>query len=320
MGELVEFDEGVETAWREFRQRLGDVLTALQRGEVIRVAAYAPAIGMAPPPWVRIRLVRNRLIANVPLPRGRAIEQHRWAAVQAYLEDSWWDAPVDGARARWQQVSWHLKTSRGYADWLAVQVIELLRDGFDVLHPSLLHAPARLWDTTPPTVPVAGARVPAPLPESEFSIAHEVRCREELQSLVLATLAPRFQQPLELDCDGDLPVVHGHTTTFVRVPQDSPTVELFAWPVVELRNEAAARTEVRILNRDYPIISFVLEEDRICARATVLAFPFVPRHLDDLLTSFTRLMDRICSDLADRVQGRRWHEWASNDTVDEERP
>ncbi|HHU09808.1 MAG TPA: hypothetical protein GXZ60_07305 [Intrasporangiaceae bacterium] len=312
-----EFEAGVEQAWRGFRARLADRLAGLQRGQVICVSAHPPGSGMTRAPHVRIRLVRNRLVANIPVEEEWWCGP-RWDGLVDYLQDSWWEAPVEDARARWQQVSWHLKTSRGYADWLAVQVVEVLRDGFGVVHPALLGVPAHVWDTT---APVGGSdrmgEEFAPLPDAQRDLAHPVTHRAELETLMLATLAGVFGHPPRQDEDGDVPVASERNVSWVRVDDTSPSIHVFCWPVVRIGNDEAARTEVRILSRRYPFVSFVQEEDRIFARATVLAQPFVPRHLTDLLASFTSLMDRICIDLAERVQGQRGDERAPGERVDE---
>lgn len=311
------FEAGVEQAWRRFRARLADRLAALQRGQVICVSAHPPGSGMTRAPHVRIRLVRNRLVANIPV-EGEWWCGPRWDGLVDYLEDSWWEAPVEGARARWQQVSWHLKTSRGYADWLAVQVVEVLREGFDVVHPALLGVPTHVWDTTAPVDAFSDLTGEvAPLPDAQLDVAHPVADRAELETLMLATLARVFGRPPRRDEDGDVPVASERNLTWVRVDDTSPSIHLFCWPVVGIANDEAARTEVRILSRRFPVVSFVQEEDRIFARATVLAQPFVPQHLTDLLGNFTTLMDRICIDLAERVQGRRWDERTTEERVDE---
>lgn len=76
--------------------------------------------------------------------------------------------------------------------------------------------------------------------------------------------------------------------TYVRVLPDRPVVELLCWPVVDIHDLDAARKEVNILNRDNPLVNVVLDEDRVLVRASVLAMPFVPSHLEDLLEGFQR--------------------------------
>ena len=307
MSELRDFDGAVEQGWREFRARLAERMSGLGASDRFTIAAYQRRPGMTLPPSVEVRLVRNRLIASVREKNGPSIGTLRWEACLSYLEDSWWDAPNPTARARWQRRSWWLKVSPRYVDFLASEIVALLRDGFGVIHPSLLGVGADIWDTSPagPDTDGSFGDLPA-LPPHARRLAHRPSGHEHLMRVVLATLAPRFgQRPIQ-DSDGDIPVRRQQSVTYVRVLPDRPVVELLCWPVVDIHDLDAARIEVNILNRDNPLVNVVLDEDRVLVRASVLAMPFVPSHLEDLLEGFSELMDRITPDLALRVNGRGW--------------
>ena len=308
-----EFEAGVEQAWRGFRARLADRLAGLQRGQVICVSAHPPGSGMTRAPHVRIRLVRNRLVANIPVEEEWWCGP-RWDGLVDYLQDSWWEAPVEDARARWQQVSWHLKTSRGYADWLAVRS-------------SRSCATVSAWSIRPCSacLPTCGHHGPGGGSDRWARSSRRCRMHSDLAhghppcrvGDAHARDPGRGLRPPAASGRGrDVPSPRAQRL-LVRVDDTSPSIHVFCWPVVRIGNDEAARTEVRILSRRYPFVSFVQEEDRIFARATVLAQPFVPRHLTDLLASFTSLMDRICIDLAERVQGQRGDERAPGERVDE---
>lgn len=307
MSEMRDFDEAVEQGWREFRGRLAERMAGMGASDRFTIGAYQRRRGMTLPPRIEVRLVRNRLIASVRERNGPSIGRLRWEGCLAYLEDSWWDAPNPSARAGWQRRSWWLKLSPRYVDFLASEVVTLLRDGFGVVHPSLLDVDDAIWDTSAPGPETDGyyGDLPA-LPPDARRIAHRMSGHDELMQVVLATLAPHFGHPPVQDPDGDIPVRREQSMTYVRVLHDRPVVELLCWPVVDVRDLDAARVEVEILNRDNPLINVVLDEDRIVVRANVLAQPFVPKHLEDLLEGFSELMDRITPDLALRVKGRGW--------------
>lgn len=307
MSEIRDFDRAVEQAWRAFRGRLAERMAGMSGSERFTIGAYRPGRGMTLPPRIEVRLVRNRLVASVREKHGPNMGRLRWEACLAYLQDSWWDAPNPSARAVWQRRSWWLKTNPQYVDFLAVEIVRLLQEGFGVAHPSLLDVGDDIWNTTAPGPESDGAYGDLPpVPPAARRLAHPVRDHDHLMSVVLATLAPHFGHVPVRDSDGDIPVSRQHAVTFVRVLSHRPVVELCCWPVLDIRDLDAARIEVNILNRDNPVANVVLDEDRLLVRATVLAQPFVPKHLEDLLDGFTALMDEITPDLAARVQGRRW--------------
>ena len=307
MSEMREFDGAVEQGWREFRGRLADRMARMGASDRFVIGAYRRQRGMTFPPRIEVRLVRNRLIASVRERSGPSIGRLQWDGCLAYLEDSWWDAPNPSARAGWQRRSWWLKVSPRYVDFLASEVVTLLRDGFGVLHPSLLDVDGAIWDTSAPGPETDGSYGDLPaLPPDARALAHRMSGHDELVQVVLATLAPHVGHLPVQDADGDIPVRSEESMTYVRVLHGRPLVELLCWPVVDIRDLDAARLEVEILNRDHALVNAVLDEDRIVVRANVLAQPFVPKHLEDLLEGFSGLMDRITPDLARRVKGRGW--------------
>lgn len=309
MSEMRDFDGAVEQGWREFRGRLADRMARMGASDRFVIGAYRRQRGMTFPPRIEVRLVRNRLIASVRERSGPSIGRLQWDGCLAYLEDSWWDAPNPSARAGWQRRSWWLKVSPRYVDFLASEIVTLLRAGFGVVHPSLLDVDDDIWDTSAPGPEVDGSYGDLPaLPPDARRLAHSMSGRDELLQVVLATLAPHFGHPPVQDSDGDIPVRRERSMTYVRVLPDRPLVELLCWPVVDIHDLEAARIEVEILGRDNPLINVVLDEDRIVVRAHVLGQPFVPTHLEDLLEGFTELMDRVTPDLALRVKGRGWLE------------
>ncbi len=98
------WDEAVETAWREFRQRLADRLARLEPDEWFSVAADADE---APAPWCRVGL-RGGLL-RFEAVRGDDADISCWLAA-------------------------------GHADQAAVVVVDTLRNRYGVLHPVYLDA------------------------------------------------------------------------------------------------------------------------------------------------------------------------------------
>src|SRR5690606_29844770 len=126
-----------------------------------------------------------------------------------------------------------------------------------------------------------------------------------LLEMVDEALTPVFGHVPEHDDDGDIPVVTGSALVFVRVLEQTPTIELFTVVVDGIEHLDRAAFEVNVLNRDARFLQYVLVEDRVLAYLHIPAYPFVPHHLRGLLAMMSKVIDDVDDDLAARVGGHR---------------
>lgn len=304
MSELDEFDldRTVKRAWAVFQTRLADHVAAMADDDVVLVelGGADPTEGAAP--YVQLEaaggdLVRCEVSSNAHLDPLFALD----ARAERVLVELGWSTPTYGVDDEPDSGSsnFHLDLERSYADRLAAMTVRAFRDVWSVAHPAFLVADA-LGDT-PPDLDVGRSpdAEPPPLPE----VAHP-QGRDELQRVVDETLAVVFGHPPQKDTDGDIPVRSGSALVFVRVRPDAPVVEVFAPLVRDITGRTRAAEVVADLNRESTLIKFVLLDDAVLAVISLLATPFVPAHLHDMLAMLSQTADDIDDGLAERLNGR----------------
>lgn len=187
------------------------------------------------------------------------------------------------------------------ADRLAVMAVRALRDVYGVMHPAFL-------DGLPDDEVAVIEQGDSPLGEPDLSgdseeapAVYPVDGPEHLEFLVDLVLKPVLGHEPVHDDDGDIPIDCGDVVVFVRVLKDKPIIRLFACVASGIGDRERARFEVEVLNRDRLFFKFALHDDAILMQTDIVAWPFAPAHVRDLLDHMCRSVDQIHGDLAARL-------------------
>lgn len=303
----VDFEASCELAWRRFRERLADRLAELDEDEFVVVGMRTELDdddrdGAAP--YLQFlncgeEQLRAEAVSNTYLDSRFALEPDDEAAL---VEIGWTPAQVDedgGPVAGFENA--HVFATLRDADRIAAIAVDTLRRVFRCAHPLFLHADGLEEDE--------GWVEPGPPTEEPVveQVAAHVFDRDHLQRLVDAALEVMFESPAEHDGDGDIPITCGLSRAFVRVLEDRPAVEIYAYAVVGVRDSEVALIEVDELNETFPDVQWYVEDDdRIVARSVLLAQPFVAGHLREAVTRFCEELDDTAQSLAGAARGARF--------------
>lgn len=308
--EKFEFEAASEAAWRRFRARLADHLAEMKEDDLLCVEASS-AIGPdeeGAAPYVQFRgcgegMLRSEVSSNEFLAPSVRLDE---AGVAAVAELGWCEPNQYDEAA---SPNFCLDVEQIEADRLAVMTTRVLREVFGVPHPVFLSANGLENDPEPVAEsPLVGAER---LDEFDFD-EHDApsvlvaRDRDELLEMVDEALRPMFGDDLKRDEDGDIPIVTGSALVWVRVSPDRPAIELFSWVACGVTDPERAAFEVTVLNRDERYLKFTLEDDMVVAQTHLVARPFCPEQLRQLLEYTCRAVDRIDDDVAVRVGGTRF--------------
>ena len=294
-----------EEAWRGFRQRLADWMAAADEDEVllvevetgvdeedlVRAAPYVQFVGCGEG-MVRAEVVSNHYLDDryVLAPGDEQV-----------LTDMGWSEPVcdeDGDPVP-GEANFHLDAPLREADRVAVLAVRALREVFGCPHPVFLAADGLERDD------------PAPAEKSLVEGEAELTWpddRVHLQALVDAAVEVMFEEETRHDEDGDIPIMCGQSMVFVRVLTDEPTVEVFADIVVDVEDRERAFSEAARLNLRSRHHQFVLRDDRLVMRESLLALPFSPAQLRVVVGRFCDEVDDIAEEAVAAVGGRRFRD------------
>ena len=293
-----------EEAWRGFRQRLADRLagseeddvllveveTGVDEDDLLRAAPYVQFVG-----WGS-GMLRAEVVSNHYLDERFELT----ADDERVLTDMGWSEPVcdeDGDPVP-GEANFHLDAPLREADRVAVLAVRALREVFGCPHPVFLAADGLERDEAPPSVE------PPVEDEAELTWPDD---RTHLQSLVDAAVAVLFEDDeAHHDEDGDIPIKCGQSMVFVRVLSDEPTVQVFAEIVVDVRDRAKALVEAARLNLRSPHHQFVVRDDRLVMRESLLGLPFSPAQLRVVVGRFCDEVDDLAAEAAAAVGGRRF--------------
>jgi hypothetical protein len=312
-----DLDQAVNRAWSSFAHRLADHLAAMDEDDLLVVdveTAVPPSDGAAPYAqfcaWGEESL-RAEISSNSYLAPEHRLDD----AVAAQLVRLGWHPPSHGKTetADGGSANFYLDASRRDADRVAAMAVAALRDVFGVTHPAFLVVPdLELFDALP--VEPIGSDAPD---EPDEPVALVAESLEHLRVAVDAAITPADGPALVHDDQGDIPIPFGSAVVFVRVHESAPVVELFSCVVEDVEDRERAAIEVAVLNREHPLVKFLLVEDVVVAMIVLPALPFAPRHLRALLPLMGEIIDRVDDGLVARVGGRRALEPTDDDDVAE---
>lgn len=310
-----DLDSQVEDEWVRFRGRLAERIAAMDVHDVLTVEALTGVDeddldGAAPYAQVLRwdeEAVRAEVVSNDYLDDRFALSED---GEQTLLEMGWELPEPDDEGDR--VGNFHVHAEPREADRVASMVVTALRQVFGCLHPSFLlgdleeAAPA----ATRRNAPSEGGEDLAVMPTDD----------DHLRALVDHALREMLGDDLTHDEDGDVPVVEGRSLVWVRVLEDSPSIDLFAHIVLGVRERSRVDLELDLLNRANQLFKFVLVGDCVVMKARLVALPFAAAQLRGLLALMLTEVDDLARELAARLGGRRFLEAARDDVVAQEPP
>lgn len=298
------FDDSVEQAWSDFQARLADViatmhdddLLALELGEESTVEGFVPCVQFLA--WggdqVRCEVPSNSYLD----PRHRLTESD-----EARLVELGWHRPTRQPDSEPDAGSpaFYVDKPANWADQLAAMAVTVFRETWSVPHPSFLHTEAlgtiegQGFDATPPAADDADAL--------DIKEAVVPRDEEHLRDLVRRTLSHIFDDPYDLERDGDFMLVTSKAIGTVSPWFEGEEVQLWVPLVQHLSDRTRASELVADLNREWPRLKFTLAGDRVAVRTAVPANPYVPQHLIDTLGDLYAFVRTLDDDFAQRFGG-----------------
>lgn len=258
------WDDAVETAWREFRQRLADRLAELEDGGLVMVDT-GPDDPAAP--WCQV-LVSDGFL-HVEAMRGTETD----------LSEELEAREVDRA---------------------AVMVVEVLRQTYGVLHPVYLVADGLEPEGAVRPLPPKPTRPDEP--EPDLDRVHRPSSVEEVRALVDLAVADLFDEPPAWDDDGDLPLPTDDLLVWVLVHKEAPRVLLSCLLVDDVADEQAALAEVNRLNRTEFGLTFFVADQRISVMRELGLGAATPSAVRGEIARLLSQVDGWARDLGERVR------------------
>ena len=142
------------------------------------------------------------------------------------------------------------------------------------------------------------ARDGAQAPAAVVRIAEDC---QELKRFVGEALEEKFGAMPDLDDDGDFVLSHMGQAVWVRSHPNSPAISISARVAHGVYSRRASEVEIGILNRRGYFVKWSLRERDIWQEIDMVAIPFVPNHLSNLIDVFFGAMSANRDDLAYRT-------------------
>ncbi|PUA82456.1 TY-Chap domain-containing protein [Nocardioides currus] len=261
------WDDAVETAWREFRQRLADRMFEMAEDDSLVVEVTDEVVGgsapycqvLAGPGVLRVEAVSNEYLA----------EQFELDAEQERALVALDFCPPEVTEWGNVETNFHVDVEQREADRVAVMVVRALREVYAVVHPAWLAA-----DGLEPTfTPAEAPPVEVDRPVSPTSVA-------EVQAAIDLAIAGMYAEAPEWDEDDDLPLPTERCTVWAVVSSKGPRVLLHCTLIDGIENLDAVMAEVNRLNRaEFGLTFFVADEQRVAVTREIGLDAVVPSSL-----------------------------------------
>jgi hypothetical protein len=289
------WDDAVDRAWREFRQRLADHVAAMGEDESIVVEVpQRHESGAAP--YCQVAggdgMVRVEAVSNVYLAVGCELGEVQERA----LEGIGFQRPEAEDWSEGETNFWADLEQRE-ADRAAVMVVRALREVYGVLHPVYLEADG--------LEPEGAVRPLPPKPErAEADQDTVVRPTsvEEVRAVVDLAVAGTYDEAPAWDDDGDLPLPTEDQLVWVSVNKGAPRVLLSCLLVDDVADRQAALLEVNRLNRTEFGLTFSLTDRRISVTRELGLEVAVPSAVRTEILRVLSQVDGWARDLGERVR------------------
>jgi hypothetical protein len=298
---------GIEAAWKGFRSRLADHLSAMDDDDIlcveIQMGDEDDRDGAVP--YVQFCAYGHDLLHIEAVSNWYLDDAYLLGAQdEDHLVQLGWERPREDEDGNLEEgwANFWCDAERREADRVAALTVATLREVYGAVHPAFLDAAGLESD---PDAPTPEPKHPSGRPE--LPLVEFPSSPDELQELVDATVVDLLgESDLRHDDDGDIPIRAGQSVLFVRVLRDRPAVQIFADLVVDVRDTERVRTELGILNSGHPFATFFARDTRISVKYLICAAPFAPGQLKLMLNAMLGTLDDVARDLSLRVGGRRF--------------
>ncbi|MGB6181010.1 MAG: hypothetical protein WBF79_07210, partial [Rhodococcus sp. (in: high G+C Gram-positive bacteria)] len=323
MNEENTVDATSDAAWSEFRALLADHLDALPEGHSLVLACPHTAADPFPPcvqfyGWdaatVRCEILSDEFLA----PHRRWTEEGR-ALLRTFGFSE--PTPSSSAVANDVAVNWYLDSARSYADKLADAAVRVVRTVWGVPHPSFVELGG---DMSGPVVEHRTAETsmveidePDPFDAGPFDTFRPVRTSGDAQrcTLIEHTLQHLLGFVPQPDDDGDYPFRLGPAWLYVCPTPEAPFVQILAPLAAGVTDTARALMAINTVNRRWPHVKVLLDEDRVIATIDVTVVPFVPQHIVDMLAVMEKFMMEASEALVAALGARPYLDALGDPTV-----
>ena len=289
------WDDAVEGAWREFRQRLADHVAGMGEDDSI-VVEVPPQQETGAAPYCQVAggeaMVRVEAVSNVYLAAGSELDEEQERA----LEGIGFRRPEAEDWSEGETNFW-LDLELREADRAAVMVVRALREVYGVLHPVYLDADG--------LEPEGAVRPLPPKPQRAEPDPDEVvrpTSVEEVRAVIDLAVADSYDEAPEWDDDGDLPLPTEDQLVWVSVNKNAPRVLLSCLLVDDVADRQAALVEVNRLNRTEFGLTFFLTDQRISVTRELGLEVAEPAAVRIEVLRMLSQVDGWARDLAERVR------------------
>ncbi|WP_137725669.1 T3SS (YopN, CesT) and YbjN peptide-binding chaperone 1 [Prescottella subtropica] len=298
-----DFDRTIGDAWGTCRVRLADrIASATVDDQVIVETVCETDDADGRMPFVQCHiidgpdgpLVRCGIPTDLHLPPWRRLSDTDCARLHA----QGWTQPADDDTAA--EFSFVVEKSPRWADQLASMILSVFRETWAVPHPSFLSSQHLGEDGA--TDPDAAASTPTPTPLDRY-VAIRPRDTDHLRQVIAHTLTDMYGQEPERDADGDIVLRFGSALALVIANEAAPEIQLWAPLVRDIAGRTRASELIGDLNRRWPHLRFALYEDRLRVMIDLLADPFVPQHLADLVEHLGEFLGGVDEEFASHFGG-----------------
>lgn len=302
MNDVDAFDRSVQQAWTRFRSALADHIDEMPIGGSL-VLHCLPSAAHAEVPCVElyawdIDLVRCEALTVEYLPDD--CPSYALGSEHVAVFDRWAFSPpvvsAHDAEAVPSDVpsNWFLDRPRSHADQLAAAAVGVLREVWDVPHPAFVRpeSPERL------DVAALVERIHEPphAPADPF-VAVRTGGADHRREVVENTLHRLLGFVPEADEDGDFPFRLGPAFLYLCPTYDAPFVQILAPIATGVRDPQRAAVVIADVNRRWPHVKVLLDQDRVVATIDVPVVPCVPQQIVDMLA----LMERFVGEAAENL-------------------
>lgn len=285
------WDDAVETAWREFRQRLADHVAAMTEGDSI-VVEVVDDEAEGTTPYCQVAAgdgdLRIEAVSNVYLGAQFLLDDPQ----QLLLIELGWNWPETDDWSEGETNFWVDLETRD-ADRAAVMMVRALREVYGVLHPVYLDA---------------GGLQPQPMAAEDSASEPDLdepiwaASVSDVHRLIDLAVADIYGGAPEWDDDGDLPLPTEDHLVWVSVNKTAPRVLLSCLLLDDVDDPQSALAEINRLNRTEWGLTFSLTERRISVTRELWVGVAVPDAVQGEIQRLLTQVDGWARDLAERVR------------------
>lgn len=290
------WDDAVETAWREFRQRLADHVAAMDADDSIVVEM--PQVGEeGASPYCQVaggeEMLRVEAVSNVYLADECRLDVFQ----EGFLAHLGFHRPEAEDWSEGGETNFWLDLELREADRAAVTVVRALREVYGVIHPVYLAAGGLEPEGAVRPLPPKPARH-----ERDLEEAVRTSSVDDVRAVIDLAVADICDETPEWDDDGDLGLWTEEQVVWVSVNAHAPRVLLSCMLLDEVDDTESALVEINRLNRTEWGLTFTLHERRIGVTRELGLGVAVPLAVQGEIQRLLGQVDGWTRDLGDRLK------------------